>query len=100
MCNGAAVALSRSQTLRRRAPLSRDQRIVWYVASLVFGLCVAWVAAQSGAVADGAPTLVPAAIFAVSWLAGVLVIRVYVMSLGEPPTLRDLVRLPAWLRRR
>ncbi|MBK1690484.1 hypothetical protein CKO37_23600 [Rubrivivax gelatinosus] len=80
--------------------MSRDQRIVWYVASLVFGLCVAWVAAESGAFADGAPTLVPAAIFGASWLAGVLVIRVFVQSLGDRPTLGDLFGLPAWLRRK
>lgn len=86
--------------MRPRPPLSRDQRIVWYVASLVFGLCVAWVAAESGAFAGGAPALVPAAIFAASWLAGVLAIRAFVPSLGEHPKLRDLLRLPAWWRRR
>jgi hypothetical protein len=81
-------------------PLSLPQHIDWYAGSLVYGCVIALIAADTGAIRGQTSDAVPVGIFLLSWVIGVVGLRVVVQSLGPHSTIRDLLQLPKWLKRR
>ena len=81
-------------------PLSLQQQVGWYVGSIVYGVSIVLIAADSGTIQGTTSDAVPIAVFGISWLVGVLGMRPIVQALTPQSTLRDLFQLPHWLRRK
>ena len=69
---------------RRLQELSPGQRLGWYQASFVFGLCVVAAVAFSGTVSDESSRYAALIVVAVSWLAGVVLLRFYIQQVEDP----------------
>jgi|GEM_PF-6162641 hypothetical protein len=66
--------------------LSEHQRIAWYCASAVFGICLAVLGFSTGAFANGQTFAL--ILFAVCWLAGVLLLRLFLQQFERPADIR------------
>ena len=70
--------------------LSPSMRLPWYVASVTFGICVSVIAIDSGAFSDS-ESLGPLFIFVLSWLCGVLLLRLFLQQASRPEELKKFI---------
>jgi hypothetical protein len=69
--------------------LSFGQRIGWYFSSLVYGACIAAIAAQSKVLSDTVDA-VPYLVFLACWLIGVGLLRIYLQD-KDPTSFRSIM---------
>ncbi len=72
--------------------LSPGQRLGWYWASLVFGLCVVGVVAFSGALSQESSRFPGLVVVALPWLAGVVLLRIYIQQVENPADFMSIIR--------
>lgn len=73
--------------------LSETQRVTWYSASAVFGICLVVLGFTTSAFSSG--QAFPFIIFAACWLAGILLLRLFLQQFDRPGDLRKFL----WRRR-
>lgn len=72
--------------------MTSGQRLGWYFASTVYGLCVLAIGIQSGFLFDENIFVEAALVFILFWLVGVIGLRLYVQDV-DPTSFRSIMGL-------
>lgn len=70
--------------------LTKVQRLGWYGASLVYGLCVLAIGVKSGYLYNENISTVAASVFFIAWLAGVMGLRLHIQNV-DPTDFKSIL---------